>query len=393
MGIVYKAEDIKLQRPVALKFLPHQWVPDPDARERFTQEARAASALDHPNICTIHEIEETDDGRLYIAMGCYEGESLREKIKRGPLGTDKAIDLAIQAASGMAKAHAKGIVHRDLKPANILVTEDGVAKVVDFGLAKLAGQVKLTREGTTVGTVAYMSPEQAKGEAVDQRTDIWSLGVVLYEMLSGVLPFKGDHEQSLIHSILQHEPERLTKFRKACPRASRTSSSRPCRKNPPPAIRRWRRRTGRLKAIADGLRPARRGLALPSRPGPGPEEDLRLPGVGRPGHRGHPRGALRLPETRCPARKVHRRASLINNSPDEENTYFINGVIGGDPGQPPEDQGAQGHLPHIGRTISGKEEVRPRDRRRAGRELHRGGQRAEIRQSLSPEGPADHGRA
>ena len=164
---------------------------DPDARERFTQEARAASALDHPNICTIHEIEETDDGRLYIAMGCYEGESLREKIKRGPLETDEAIDLAIQAASGMAKAHAKGIVHRDIKPANILVTQDGVAKVVDFGLAKLAGQVKLTREGTTVGTVAYMSPEQAKGEAVDQRTDIWSLGVVLYEMLSGVLPFKG----------------------------------------------------------------------------------------------------------------------------------------------------------------------------------------------------------
>jgi len=191
MGIVYKAEDIKLQRPVALKFLLHQWVSDPDARERFTQEARAASALDHPNICTIHEIEETDDGRLYIAMGCYEGESLREKIKRGPLETDEAIDLAIQAASGMAKAHAKGIVHRDIKPANILVTQDGVAKVVDFGLAKLAGQVKLTREGTTVGTVAYMSPEQAKGEAVDQRTDIWSLGVVLYEMLSGVLPFKG----------------------------------------------------------------------------------------------------------------------------------------------------------------------------------------------------------
>jgi serine/threonine protein kinase/tetratricopeptide (TPR) repeat protein len=256
MGIVYKAEDIKLQRPVALKFLPHQWVSDPDARERFTQEARAASALDHPNVCTIHEIEETDDGRLYIAMGCYEGESLREKIKRGPLETNEAIDLAIQTASGMAKAHAKGIVHRDLKPANILVTQDGVAKVVDFGLAKLAGQVKLTREGTTVGTVAYMSPEQAKGEAVDQRTDIWSLGVVLYEMLSGVLPFKGDHEQTLIHSILQQEPERLTKFRKDLPQGLENLVFKALSKKPAARYQTMDEILGDLKAIADGLRPA-----------------------------------------------------------------------------------------------------------------------------------------
>jgi serine/threonine protein kinase/tetratricopeptide (TPR) repeat protein len=256
MGIVYKAEDIKLQRPVALKFLPHQWVSDPDARERFTQEARAASALDHPNICTIHEIEETDDGRLYIAMGCYEGESLREKIKRGPLETNEAIDLAIQAASGMAKAHAKGIVHRDLKPANILVTQDGVAKVVDFGLAKLAGQVKLTREGTTVGTVAYMSPEQAKGEAVDQRTDIWSLGVVLYEMLSGVLPFKGDHEQTLIHSILQQEPERLTKYRKDLPPGLESIVFKALSKKSSDRYQTTEEMLGDLKAIAGGLRPA-----------------------------------------------------------------------------------------------------------------------------------------
>lgn len=172
MGVVYKAEDIKLQRTVALKFLPHQWVSDSEARERFIQEARAASALDHPNICNIHEIEETEDGRMYIAMACYEGESLRDKIKQGPLDKNEALDIAVQVAQGMAKAHAKGIVHRDIKPANILITNDGVAKIVDFGLAKLAGQVKLTREGTTIGTIAYMSPEQARGEAVDQRTDI-----------------------------------------------------------------------------------------------------------------------------------------------------------------------------------------------------------------------------
>jgi len=217
MGVVYKAEDIKLKRTVALKFLPHQWTSDPDARERFVQEARAASALDHPNICNIHEIEETEDGRMYIAMAYYEGESLRDKVKRGPLNKEEALDIILQTTRGMAKAHQKGIVHRDLKPANILVTDEGVAKVVDFGLAKLVGQVKLTREGTTVGTVAYMSPEQAKGEAVDQRTDIWSLGVVLYEMLSGRLPFTGDYERSLIHSILNHDPEPITRLQKDIP--------------------------------------------------------------------------------------------------------------------------------------------------------------------------------
>jgi serine/threonine protein kinase/Tfp pilus assembly protein PilF len=217
MGVVYKAEDIKLKRSVALKFLPHQWVSDPDARERFIQEARAASALDHQNICNIHEIGEAEDGRMYIAMAFYEGESLREKIERGPIPPEEAMGIVIQAATGMAKAHQKGIVHRDIKPANILITKDRVVKVVDFGLAKLAGQVHITREGTTVGTVAYMSPEQAKGEAVDQRTDIWSLGVVLYEMISGVLPFKGDREQALIHSILQQEPERLTTLSKDLP--------------------------------------------------------------------------------------------------------------------------------------------------------------------------------
>ena len=327
MGIVYKAEDIKLQRPVALKFLPHQWVSDPDARERFTQEARAASALDHPNICTIHEIEETDDGRLYIAMGCYEGESLREKIKRGPLETDEAIDLAIQAASGMAKAHAKGIVHRDLKPANILVTQDGVAKVVDFGLAKLAGQVKLTREGTTVGTVAYMSPEQAKGEAVDQRTDIWSLGVVLYEMLSGVLPFKGDHEQSLIHSILQHEPERLTKFRKDLPSGLENIVFKALSKKSSARYQTMEEMLGELKAIADGLRPASgaslflRGRVL------GLKKTYAYPAL----------AGLVIAATLAalfvfPKRAVQPEKSIavlpfINNSPDQENTYFINGVM------------------------------------------------------------------
>jgi serine/threonine-protein kinase len=257
MGVVYKAEDIKLRRMVALKFLPHQWISDPDARERFIQEARAASALDHPNICNIYEIGEAEDDRMYIAMAYYEGESLRDKIKRGPLAPEEALGLAIQAATGMAKAHQKGIVHRDIKPANMLITTDGVVKVVDFGLAKLAGQVKLTREGTTVGTVAYMSPEQAKGEAVDQRTDIWSLGVVLYEMLSAVLPFKGDYEQTLIHSILQQEPERLGKLRKDLPAGLENIVFKALSKNPADRYQSMDELLEDLQSVAEGLKPAR----------------------------------------------------------------------------------------------------------------------------------------
>jgi TolB-like protein/tetratricopeptide (TPR) repeat protein len=257
MGIVYKAEDIMLQRIVALKFLPAQWTADPEARERFVHEARAASALDHSNICNIHEIGEAEDQRMYIAMAFYEGKSLREKIKQGPLKQEEALGIAIQAATGMANAHQKGIVHRDIKPANMLITSDGVVKVLDFGLAKLAGQVKLTREGTTVGTVAYMSPEQAKGEAVDQRTDIWSLGVVLYEMLSGVLPFKGDYEQTLIHSILQQEPERLGRLRKDLPSGLENIVFKLLSKNPADRYQSMDELLEDLRSVAEGLQPVR----------------------------------------------------------------------------------------------------------------------------------------
>jgi serine/threonine protein kinase len=257
MGVVYKAEDTKLKRTVALKFLPSQWISDPEARERFIHEARAASALDHPNICNIHEIEETDDGRMYIAMAYYEGESLREKIKRGPLEKNETLDIAVQMAQGMAKAHQKGIVHRDIKPANVLITNDGVAKIVDFGLAKLAGQARLTREGATIGTVAYMSPEQARGEAVDQRTDIWSLGVVLYEMLSGCLPFKGDYDQTMIHSILNHKPEPITKIRKALPPGLENIIGKALEKTAADRYQSMDELLEDLKAISEGLKPIR----------------------------------------------------------------------------------------------------------------------------------------
>jgi serine/threonine protein kinase len=162
MGVVYEAEDLKLGRTVALKFLPAALTGDADARERFVLEARAASGLDHPNICTIHEIGETEAGEMYIAMACYKGESLKDRLEQGPLPPNEVLDIAVQTAEGLAKAHELGIVHRDIKPGNIFLTSDGTVKILDFGLAKLAGQVKLTREGTTVGTVAYMSPEQAR---------------------------------------------------------------------------------------------------------------------------------------------------------------------------------------------------------------------------------------
>ena len=257
MGIVYKAEDTKLKRTVALKFLPHQWTADAAARERFIHEAQATSALDHPNICNVHEIEETGDGRMYISMACYEGESLRDKIKQGPLGTNEALSIAGQVAKGMAQAHQKGIVHRDLKPANLLITNDGIAKIVDFGLAKLAGQVKLTREGTTIGTVAYMSPEQAKGDPVDRRTDIWSLGVVLYEMLAGQLPFKGEFDQSMIHSIMRDEPIPIAKIRKGLPSGLGQVIDKALAKNPADRYGAMEDLLEDLKAITEGLKPLR----------------------------------------------------------------------------------------------------------------------------------------
>jgi serine/threonine protein kinase/tetratricopeptide (TPR) repeat protein len=206
MGVVYKAEDTKLHRFVALKFLPPN-VKDDEAAQRFANEAHAVSALDHPNICSIYEIDQTPDGQMFIAMPCYEGASLQEMIKKGPLALDEAVGIAGQIAKGLAKAHERGIVHRDVKPGNILVTGDGLAKVVDFGLAKLANQARLTRVGTTVGTIMYMSPEQAQGGEADERSDIWSLGIVLYEMATGRPPFEGEHEQAIIYSILNQTPE------------------------------------------------------------------------------------------------------------------------------------------------------------------------------------------
>ena len=217
MGVVYKAEDTKLKRTVALKFLPPELTRDAEAKKRFIHEAQAASALDHPNVCTIYEIDETNDEQSFIAMAYYEGEILKDKIRKGPLKIDEAVDITIQVAQGLERAHKKGIVHRDIKPANIFVTDDGIVKILDFGLAKLSGKTRLTKTGSTIGTVAYMSPEQSRGKELDHRTDIWSLGVVLYEMITGQFPFQGEYDQAVIYSILNEDPESISTLRSQVP--------------------------------------------------------------------------------------------------------------------------------------------------------------------------------
>lgn len=216
MGKIYLAIDTKLKRKIALKFLPEHFTADKEATERFEREAQAAAALNHPNIITIHEISEFE-GQTFIAMEYVQGTSLRERIKDSPLQIDDTINILTQVCGGLEKAHKMGIVHRDIKPENILMDVNGRVKVVDFGLAKLKGVSRLTKETSTLGTIHYMSPEQASGGIVDHRSDIWSLGVVLYEMLAGQLPFKGEYAQSVIYSILNEKPAEIGQLRPDIP--------------------------------------------------------------------------------------------------------------------------------------------------------------------------------
>jgi serine/threonine protein kinase/predicted esterase len=217
MGVVYKARDQTLDRLVAIKFLSPRVDQSAEEKARFVHEAKAASALEHKNICSIHEIGEAQDGQTFIVMAYYEGESLAERLKGDPLGLDEAVEIGRQVAEGLAAAHARNIVHRDVKPANIMLAADGQAKLVDFGLAKLEGQTKLTKAGSTLGTISYMAPEQARGEEVDGRADVFSLGGVLYEMIAGRPPFMGDHEVAVLEQVLHEEAGSVSDHRPAVP--------------------------------------------------------------------------------------------------------------------------------------------------------------------------------
>ena len=231
MGVVYKAQDTNLDRTVALKFLAPHLLESAEHKERFLREAKAAASLDHPNICLIYEVGEVD-GRVFLAMGYVEGVEVRARIKERPLPLDAALDIGIQAAEGLRAAHERGIVHRDIKSSNLMVTSAGQVKIMDFGLAQLTGGTRLTKTDTLLGTPAYMSPEQAQRMATDRRSDIWSLGVVLYEMLTGRLPFEGDHEAAVAYSIIHQGYEPITAVRAGVPMELDRIVSKALAKNP-----------------------------------------------------------------------------------------------------------------------------------------------------------------
>jgi serine/threonine protein kinase len=216
MGVVWKAEDTQLRRTVALKFLSSDTLEEQEVKARLIREAQAAASLDHPNICAVHGIHE-EDGETFIAMAFIDGPSLAGKIKERPLPLEEALDIAIQIGEGLKEAHEKGIVHRDIKPANIMMTRKGQAKIMDFGLASLAGRSKLTKSGTTLGTPAYMAPEQLQAKQADHRADIWALGCALYEMLAQRTPFAAEYEQAIAYGILSEDPEPVTAVRSGIP--------------------------------------------------------------------------------------------------------------------------------------------------------------------------------
>jgi formylglycine-generating enzyme required for sulfatase activity/dienelactone hydrolase len=262
MGVVYKAQDLKLDRMVALKFLPPLLSADPQHKHHLIREAKAACALDHANIGVVHDIDETGDGQMFIVMAYYDGETLARRIQRG-VSTQEAIDIAGQISNALQAAHERGVVHRDIKPHNILLTPDGVVKVIDFGLARTS-DVTMTLEGATRGTIAYMSPEQVRGEHIDRRTDIWAFGVVLYEMLAKRRPFEGDHAAAVMRAILDTEPPDLKTLQPDVPVALAQLARRALAKDRQERYVSAAEMALDLKALQEGAKPApRRLLAIP----------------------------------------------------------------------------------------------------------------------------------
>ncbi len=263
MGVIYRARDLRLDRQVALKFIAPELRRDSDARRRFQHEARAASALDHPNICTIHDIEETDDGRAFIVMAAYEGETLRERIQRGRLPPSEALAIAGQVAAALGAAHERGIVHRDVKPDNVFITNDGVVKLLDFGLAGTTDGA-MSGAGGLEGTVAYMSPEQAEGRRASARSDVWALGVVLYEMLAGVRPFRAESPGATIERILTGTPD-LDALRVEAPVGVAALVERALSKDPAGRFASGGEFLGALRAFGAAASPAMEGKRAPVR--------------------------------------------------------------------------------------------------------------------------------
>ena len=256
MGVVYRAEDTKLDRSVALKFLPAHLLGDEEVRKRFEREAKAAAALDHSNVCTVYEIDQAD-GKTFIAMAFVEGESLDKRIERGPLKLEDVLDIAQQIAQGLEAAHEKGVVHRDIKPQNVMVGSKGHVTIMDFGLAQLTQASLLTRPDQTMGTTFYMSPEQTEGSGTDNRTDIWSLGVVLYEMITGQQPFKGDYNKAVMYSILNEEPEPITGLRTGVPMELEISVGKCLTKQPSDRYGQASELGKDLRTLAEGLKAGR----------------------------------------------------------------------------------------------------------------------------------------
>ena len=269
MGVVYKAEDTKLKRQVALKFLRSDVLEDEEHKERFLREAQAAAALDHPNICTVHEIDEVE-GETFIAMAFLEGQTVKEKIAERPLKLEEALDIAIETSQGLQAAHEKGVVHRDIKSANLMVTPQDQVKIMDFGLAQLAERSQLTKTTTMLGTPAYMSPEQAQRLPTDRRTDIWSLGVVIYEMVTGRLPFEGERQEAVLYAISNQEPEPITALRAGLPMDLEFIVGKALAKDPAERYQHVEEMIVDLRAVSQGLgseslpRPSAAALAPPA---------------------------------------------------------------------------------------------------------------------------------
>jgi len=263
MGVVYKAEDMRLKRIVAIKFLPFDLTRDPESKERFIQEARAASALQHPAISAIHDLDETPDGQLFIVEEYYGGKTLKEILhSRQRVNLEEALNYAIQIARGLAEVHRKGIVHRDVKPSNIIVGDDGAAKIVDFGLAKLLNSSTVTRQGTTLGTPSYMSPEQLRGAHSSKRTDVWSLGVVLYEMLTGRRPFESDFEEGVSYAILHEDPIPARQLRPGLPPDTDRVLARALQRDPQKRYPDMESLISDLELLKRGVRITRLGSAM-----------------------------------------------------------------------------------------------------------------------------------